>query len=81
MPNKVKFTIFNLRNPMAKLKTDNFAFSSYTHDGYKIDSITNELSLNFICALPCKTCETGSNTKCNSCLKNSRFSNKPILHK
>lgn len=56
-----------MTNPSTKILTSSFNISTYTSDGYVIDSITSSLEVNFYCTYPCKSCLSTDTTSCQSC--------------
>lgn len=82
-PQEVKFALAHLKNPGSKIETRSFKTSSMTFDGYYIDSLLKESTINFKCAKPCKSCLPNSPTKCKTCFSGADLilTNAPILHK
>lgn len=66
-PDQIKLSLSRLKNPSESLETSSFKVTSYTMDNNVIDFLDWSLTLNFVCAMPCKTCLPGSITECGSC--------------
>ena len=63
-PFSIQFKINNIENPSIPIITSTFAIQTNSYDGYMLDQLSQGLTINFICGMPCQTCQTGSNTKC-----------------
>mmetsp|Transcript_43249 Transcript_43249/g.41611 ORF Transcript_43249/g.41611 Transcript_43249/m.41611 type:complete len:275 (+) Transcript_43249:405-1229(+) len=66
-PSSVQILIKQLKNPSTKLITSSFAIETFTYDDYKMDEIETNLTVNFICDQPCKSCDGNNNSYCYSC--------------
>lgn len=64
--------VTNVKNPPIKAVTNHFLLESYTPEGYMIEMVT-DFSLNFQCALPCKTCLGDSNSVCETCFDTGKY--------
>lgn len=66
-PLNVTFVLDNLKNPSTKSITDSFQINTFTSNGYAIDTLSTNLTVNFLCMYPCKTCTTDNASTCLSC--------------
>ena len=72
-PERVIIEVRQIKNPAINLVTDTFALWSTTVDTdvnnvpYLIDEAREDLSVNFFCVFPCKTCNLSEPTQCYSC--------------
>jgi len=44
-------------NPVENLETGSFKIETFTKDDYPIAVLDSNLTINFICEYPCKTCD------------------------
>ena len=67
-PYNVSITLSSLKNPQDKINTESFYIQTFTTtNGYAIDELKANLSVNFICKYPCKACEQSTPTRCLEC--------------
>jgi len=60
----------NLTNPNARIQTSSFKLETFTPNMlYRIDAIESNLTINFLCEFPCKSCDKNNQlfSKCFSC--------------
>jgi hypothetical protein len=66
-PELIELTLSPLKNPTVSVETESFALQTWTSDGYDLDLINQNMTVNFACKYPCATCVEGSSSKCLSC--------------
>ena len=59
------------------MTTTSWVFTTYTNDGFAIDTRDAGLNMTFLCNAPCLTCPTSNP---NSCLSCNTYANSPILY-
>ena len=66
-PGKIEILIDKLRNPLENIVTSSFKIDSFTYDGYEIDSLTSDVTVNFFCEYPCAECDPDNPSRCEEC--------------
>lgn len=66
-PAVIELSIESLYNPGTNIVTESFSVETRTYDGYKIDSLSTNMEVNFYCLFPCKGCEEETPSVCLSC--------------
>jgi hypothetical protein len=66
-PPLIEVMIESLYNPKEHINTESFHIETFTHDDYGIDYIYEDVTVNFFCVTPCKTCNLTEPTQCFSC--------------
>mmetsp|Transcript_62324 Transcript_62324/g.86082 ORF Transcript_62324/g.86082 Transcript_62324/m.86082 type:complete len:284 (+) Transcript_62324:154-1005(+) len=66
-PGIVKIKFSNFRNPNKDIITGSFGIETTTVDGYKIDQLSSNMTVNFFCTFPCATCDLDQPDFCYSC--------------
>lgn len=59
--------IEKLRNPTLNVVTSSFSIETETYDGFPMDQLKTDLTINFYCEYPCANCPQGSPSQCDSC--------------
>ena len=62
-------------NPEKGAVTGSFKIYTFTFDGYKLDAQERDLTVNFYCEFPCKTCDPFDFEVCYSCFIGDTFQN------
>jgi len=55
-PGTIRIVIDNLKNPKQNIVTDSFVVQTYTSDGWVLDEIRQNVTVNFYCEYPCASC-------------------------
>ena len=55
-PGEMVILIERLKNPSENIITSSFNIRSETYDGYAMDEITSNITINFYCEYPCAEC-------------------------
>ena len=55
-PGEVVILIENLKNPTENVITSSFTVVTETFDGYPMDELKTDLTINFYCEYPCANC-------------------------
>ena len=78
----IQFALATINNPSSLLTTSSFSVTTFSQDGYLVDSRTSDLVLSFGCLEPCQLCAPGSNKICSVCHKpgDPLFSGKAFLY-
>ena len=66
-PGEMVILIETLRNPKENVVTSSFVVRTESFDGYAMDELTTDLTINFYCEYPCANCPQGSPSRCESC--------------
>ena len=66
-PGEMKILIENLKNPVDNVITQSFSLVTSTTDGYGMDELNEDITINFYCEYPCAACPQGSPSTCESC--------------
>ena len=66
-PGEIRITISKLKNPLENIVTSSFTIETETSDGWKLDEVTTDITVNFYCVYPCASCNTLDETMCYSC--------------
>ena len=45
-----------LKNPLENIVTSSFKIETYSDDGWKLDEISQNVTINFYCNYPCASC-------------------------
>ena len=52
----MKIMIENLMNPVDNVITGSFGLTTETSDGYAMDELYEDMTINFYCEYPCANC-------------------------
>lgn len=52
-PDRIEFILTTLQNPATNILTSSFEIYTETYDGYLIDELRQNLTVNFYCIFPC----------------------------
>jgi hypothetical protein len=74
-PELVRIGIESFVNPDKGAVTGSFKIYTFTFDGYKLDAQERDLTVNFYCEFPCKTCDPFDFEVCYSCFIGDTFQN------
>ena len=55
-PGEMKILIENLKNPVDNIITKSFSLVTATADGYGMDELNEDITINFYCEYPCAAC-------------------------
>jgi hypothetical protein len=66
-PGTIRINIQKLKNPIENIVTSSFKIETYTDDGWKLDEIATNITVNFYCNYPCASCNEDDEEQCNSC--------------
>ena len=66
-PGEIVILIENLKNPKENVITSSFMVVTETFDGYPMDELKTDLTINFYCEYPCANCPQGAPSQCESC--------------
>ena len=66
-PGALTILIENLMNPADNVITKSFGLTTETADGYAMDELFEDITINFYCEYPCASCPQGSPSTCEAC--------------
>ena len=66
-PGTMKIMFNTLRNPVENIVTQTFKIETKTRDGYLMDFMDADLSVNFYCEYPCSLCDLDVPSRCEAC--------------
>lgn len=72
-PGTIKILFNKLKNPSENIITNSFSIETKTSDGFKLDNILSNVTVNFYCEYPCMSCNRDEKSHCNSCYPQSPF--------
>lgn len=72
-PGDIEILIETLVNPVQNILTDSFVLQTFTHEGYSLDQMDENLAVNFFCEYPCATCHQTWTDECYSCYGQSDY--------
>ena len=55
-PGAVRIVLSKLKNPTENIITSSFKIETFTPDGWVLDEVTTNVTVNFYCAYPCASC-------------------------
>lgn len=55
-PGKIRILLDSLKNPKENIVTDSFLIETFTSDGWVLDEIRSNVTVNFFCEYPCASC-------------------------
>ena len=55
-PGEIRILLSKLKNPVENNITSSFKIETFTSDGWKLDEITENVTINFYCEYPCASC-------------------------
>ena len=58
-PGEMVILIESLRNPLSNVVTSSFTVTTESYDGYPMDTIKSDITINFYCEYPCANCPEG----------------------
>lgn len=70
-PGPMGILIEKLRNPSENVITGSFLITTESYDGYAMDEIRSDITVNFYCEYPCAACPQGSPSTCEECYQTS----------
>lgn len=56
-PGAISIQLNSLRNPDKNIVTTSFKIDTFTSDGYRLDKINTDVTINFFCEYPCRECD------------------------
>ena len=56
-----------MKNPTENLITSSFKIETFSSDGWALDSVATNVTVNFYCVYPCASCNTIDAAQCRSC--------------
>lgn len=66
-PGPVRIVLSKLKNPTENIITSSFKIETFTPDGWVLDEVTTNVTVNFYCAYPCASCNLDDPEQCYSC--------------
>ena len=66
-PGAVRIVLSKLKNPTENIITSSFTIETFTPDGWVLDKVNSNITVNFYCAYPCASCYTNNPEQCLSC--------------
>jgi hypothetical protein len=66
-PGAIRMIFSMLRNPVENIVTESFKIETETSDGWKLDTIASNVTVNFYCKYPCASCNIDEPDVCLSC--------------
>ena len=72
-PGEMIILLENLRNPVENIITSSFGIKTMTFDGYDMDQIQSNITVNFFCEYPCAACPPDDPKTCTECYQTSTF--------
>ena len=66
-PGEIRLLLSKLKNPLENVVTSSFKIETYTSDGWKLDEIATNVTVNFHCNYPCASCSQADEAQCHSC--------------
>ena len=63
--------IEKLRNPSENVITGSFLIKTESYDGYAMDELSSDMTINFYCEYPCAACPQGAPSTCEECYQTS----------